>query len=134
MDEPITLSEIAKLKEEAQRGEVVDIGIDKPFFVRVKKLSILDLCKSGIIPNELLGAVLEIYEGRQTSNIKKYAEVVDTVCELCLVEPKYEVIKDILADKQKEIIYSICQHGVAGYKSFREILMLQKGNSGSKRQ
>jgi hypothetical protein len=134
MDKPISIEEIAKLKEQAAKGEITDIGTDgQTFNVRIKKLSILELCRADVIPNELLATALEVYEGRQKSNFKRYAEVVDIVCNLCLVEPKYEDIKDILTDGQKEIIYSICQHGVAGYKSFRKILELQAGNRSSKK-
>ena len=133
MNKPISIEEIAKIKEGLAAGEVVDISIDdKPFMVKLKKLSLLELCKAGTIPNTLLGAAQEIYEGRQRADIKKYAEVLDIICSLSLVEPKYEDISGILADAQKAQIFTYSQHGVAGLLPFRQILGLQKDGSGLK--
>jgi len=134
MKEPLNREEIARIKEDLKEGEVIDISMDgKPFNVRLKRLSLLELCKAGTIPNTLLGAAQEMYEGRQRADIKKYAEVLSIICELSLIEPKYEDISDILTDAQKAQIYTYSQHGVAGLLSFRQILELQEDSNSSKK-
>jgi hypothetical protein len=129
---PTSIDEIKKLKE-AQTVELPGFDVDKPFYAKLKRLSLLELCKADAIPNPLLAAVQEIYEGRQRADIKKYAGVIELIAELALVEPKYEDVKDILTDAQKVAIMTYAQHGVAGLLPFFEIIELQKGSNRSKK-
>ena len=133
MSKITTLSDLNKIKKEFE-GEIVELppfDNGKPFCAKLKRLSLLGLCKSGAVPNQLLAAVQEIYEGKQRSNIKSYAEVLDIVCEQCLVEPAWDDIKDIITDVQKLAIMTYAQSGVAGLLPFRQILQLQTDdNSG----
>ena len=136
-DKKITsLSEIAKVREiyDGKTVELPPFEDGTKFVAKLRRLSLLGLCKSGKIPNPLLGAALEIYEGRQKADIKQYAEILDIICELVMVEPKYEDIKDILSDQQKYEISLYAQSGVSGLEFFRKILKLQEDGASSKKQ
>ena len=117
-------------------GEVVELPSfddDTPFVAKLKRLSLLSLCKAGAIPNQLLGAAQEIFEGRQRTNIKSYAEVLDIVIKEAMVEPNYDDVKDILTDIQKIAIFSYTQNGIKGLLPFREIQRVSKDSFSGKK-
>jgi len=120
-------SDLKKIKD----GEVVELpkfDDGTPFIAKLRRPSLLYLCKSGAIPNELLAAAQEIFEGRQKGNIKNYADVLDKVLEVALVEPKYEEVAELLTDVQRLAIFSYTQNGVMGLQPFRKIEELSKTN------
>lgn len=117
-------------------GEVVELPSfddDTPFVAKLKRPSLLALCKAGAIPNQLLGAAQEIFEGKQRSNIKNYADVLDIVIKEALVEPAYDDVKDLLTDMQRIAIFSYTQNGIKGLLPFREIERIQKTGIDSKK-
>ena len=125
---PTNSNDLQKVRKLFKEGEVVELPAfesGEPFVARLKRLSLLELCKSDVLPNQLLGAVQEIYEGKQRSDLKKYAQVLDVICEQVLVEPKWEDIKDIITDTQKVAIFTYSQHGVAGLLPFRALTEFQ---------
>jgi len=120
-------SDLKKLKD----GEIVELpkfDDGTPFVAKLRRPSLLYLCKSGAIPNELLAAAQEIFEGKQKGNIKNYANVLDKVLEVALVEPKYEEVAELLTDVQRLAIFSYTQNGVMGLQPFRKIEELSKTN------
>ena len=126
------IEDLNKLKE----GDVVELPScddDTPFVAKLKRLSLLSLCKAGAIPNQLLGAAQEIFEGRQRTNIKSYAEVLDIVIKEAMVEPNYDDVKDILTDIQKIAIFSYTQNGIKGLLPFREIQRVSKDSFSGKK-
>ena len=125
-------SDLKKIKD----GEVVELpkfDDGTPFIAKLRRPSLLYLCKSGAIPNELLAAAQEIFEGRQKGNIKNYADVLDKVLEVALVEPKYEEVAELLTDFQRLAIFSYTQNGVMGLQPFRKIEELSKTGGRSKK-
>jgi len=125
-------SDLKKIKD----GEVVELpkfDDGTPFIAKLRRPSLLYLCKSGAIPNELLAAAQEIFEGRQKGNIKNYADVLDKVLEVALVEPKYEEVAELLTDVQRLAIFSYTQNGVMGLQPFRKIEELSKIGGRSKK-
>lgn len=129
MEQKVTsIEEIIKVKKSFE-GEIVELpefDDGTPFNAKLKRLSLLALCKDGVIPNVLLAAAQEIYEGRQRADIKKYAEVLDIVCSQSMIEPKFDDVKEILTDTQKVAILTYAQHGVAGLVPFRAITNFSK--------
>ena len=120
-------SDLKKLKD----GEIIELpkfDDGTPFVAKLRRPSLLYLCKSGAIPNELLAAAQEIFEGKQKGNIKNYANVLDKVLEVALVEPKYEEVAELLTDVQRLAIFSYTQNGVMGLQPFRKIEELSKTN------
>lgn len=109
-------------KKDNQKIDKPVITNKKPFFARLKRLSMLGLCKSEQLPNTLLAAAQEIYEGRQRGDIKKYSEVLDIIASIVMVEPTFEEVKDILTDAQKVGISTYAQSGVMGLLPFRKVL------------
>ena len=122
------IEDLNKLKE----GEVVELPAfddDTPFTAKLKRPSLLALCKAGAIPNQLLGAAQEIFEGRQKSNIKNYADVLDVIISQALIEPAYDDVKDLLTDMQRIAIFSYTQNGIKGLLPFREIERISKDST-----
>ncbi len=129
------IKEITKI-EDFENGEVVELPAfsnGKPFVAKLKTPSLLMLCASGAIPNELLAEAQDIYEGKdmQSGRIKTYGEVLIAVAKASLVEPEYEAVKDYLSSRQLIAIYNYSQGGIDALKPFREIKELLEGvNSG----
>lgn len=125
---PTNIDDLQKVRKMFKDGEVVELPAFEsggPFNAKLKRLSLLELCKSDVLPNTLLGAVQEIYEGKTRADMKKYAQVLDVICEQVLLEPKWEDIKDIITDVQKVAIMTYAQHGVAGLIPFRTLTEFQ---------
>jgi len=122
---PTNIDDLQKVRKMFKEGEVVELpafDTGKPFVAKLKRVSLLDLVNSEILPNTLLGAVQEIYEGRQRTDIKKYAEVLNIIASSALLEPEYESVKDILTAAQKVAILSYATQGVSGLLPFRTLL------------
>jgi hypothetical protein len=116
--------DLQKVRKSFKEGEVVELpgfDTDKPFVAKLKRVSLLDLVGSETLPNTLLGAVQEIYEGKQRADIKKYADVLNVIASAALLEPVYEDVKDILTAEQKVAILSYTTHGVSGLLPFRAL-------------
>jgi hypothetical protein len=119
---PTPIGELQKVRKKFKDGEVVELPAfddGQEFSARLKRLSLLEMIKTEVIPNALLAAAQEIYEGKQRADIKKYAQVLDIICGQAMVEPAFEDVADILTDGQKIAIYTYSQHGVAGLEPFR---------------
>ena len=128
--------EITKI-EDLEMEEVVELPPfpnGKPFNARLKTPSILTLCASGEIPNELLQEATDIYEGKdmQPGHIEQYGKVLSAVAKAVLVEPKFEDVKDYLSGIQLITIYNYSQSGVIALKPFRQIKELLKNVNTSK--
>jgi len=107
-----------------KKGEVVELPpFDEgtPLVARLKRPSLLTLCKNGTIPNTLLATAQKIFEGEKRGDIKEYGEILHLVAKSALVEPKYEEVEDILNDEQLTAIFNYTQMGVLGLIPFREI-------------
>lgn len=123
-----SIDDLQKVRKKAS-GEIVELppfDSGEPFSAKLKRMSLLAFCKSGLIPNQLLGAVQEIYEGKQRADLKKYAEVLDIVCAEVLIEPAYDDVKDILTDLQKTAILTYAQNGIQGLLPFRALTDFSK--------
>lgn len=123
MENKVTSTEDVK-KLKAKEGEVIELpGFDEntPFTARVKRPSLMELCKVGTIPNQLLSAAQKVFEGSiNKANIKDYGEVIRKVVEIALVEPRYSEIKDVITDDQLIMIFDYTQKGVVALLPFRE--------------
>ena len=122
--------EVTKI-EDITNGELVELppfSNGKPLVARLASPSLLTLCATGVIPNELLSEAQDIYEGKdmQSGKIKEYGKVMIAVAEATLIEPKYEDIKDYLNSRQLISIYNYAQAGVRALIPFRKIKELLK--------
>lgn len=91
--------------------------------VRIKPASILSLYVSGKLPNTLLSTVQDLFgvqseqeAGKQILQdpemMKASFQILDLVCQQCLVEPTYAEIGDLLTDNQKGQIMAEAQGNV----------------------
>lgn len=85
--------------------------------VLIKPVSILQMMNNGVIANELLATVLELFGENQGKDLKPedifkdgdsvtiLTQMMNKVCQEVLVEPKYEEIAEYLTDEQKQSIF-----------------------------
>ena len=107
--------------------------------VRLRRISLMSLVKTGKIPNALLKKATELFTGTKKdgkpdeaqilSNIGELDginEIIDTVCDAAMIEPRFNDVKDFLTDDQKTEIFQWTQGGIKALESFRT----EQGNSG----
>ena len=114
-----TIDDLANI----HKGEIIELpqfDENTPFIARLKRPSLLTLCKVGTIPNTLLATAQKIYEGEKTGDIGQYSEVLHLVAKSAMVEPDYDKVKDILNDEQLIAIFNYTQTGVLGLLPFRK--------------
>lgn len=127
------MSEILSIE---QLREMANPVIEIPNFdntgtikVRVRKPQLLSMASQGKIPNHLLNIAATMVSGEKVKDIDKMEDMdkikmindtMELYCIACLVEPKYEEIKDILTDDQKGIIFNWGIGQVQSLNSFRE--------------
>lgn len=118
MDLKVTnLEELKKIAE----GEVISLPEFKqgmPFNARVKRVSLLNLIRKNVIPNQLLSAAEELFYGKQSSkgaDIKELTHVMLIMAENALVEPSVEELETIgleLTDEQIVALFNYTQEGI----------------------
>lgn len=125
---------IEELKKQSQ--PLVDIiGFEPGQFItlRLKRISLLAMCKSGKIPNTLLQKVTELFggaknDGKQASesailsnvdDMESINKIIDVICEESMVEPKFSEVNEFLTDEQKMEIFQWTQGGIKSLESFR---------------
>ena len=114
-------------------GEVVELpafGVDRPFFARLRRPSIMALAKMGKIPNALLETANELFfEGKKdsaldTSALKNMMELLEVLASACFVEPSWQDIQSAgiqLTDEQLMFVFNYSQRGVKDLKPFRQV-------------
>lgn len=132
MKKEIQVTSLTKLKEYSA-GQVVELppfAEGMPFIARLRRPSLLALCKSGKIPNSLLSTANSLFTGRPPekkaakadTQMKEYFEVFDAICEAAFVEPTWDELKQNniqLTDDQYTYIFNYTQNGVKALESFR---------------
>lgn len=118
-----TLEEIRKRTED-QIQELPGFGDGEPFVAKLRRVSLLEMAQRGIIPNELMGAVSDLYT-MGVGAVKSLPDVAKTCAffaEQSLVEPSYTQLREAgitLTDTQLMAIYLYSVGGVAALKPFR---------------
>lgn len=111
-----------EFKEKATRVIQIDgFEAGEKIEVRIKPASILNLMIRGKLPNSLLNVVQEVFGDvdeinnklqNDSETMKAAMQLMDLVCEQCLVEPKYSEIAEFLTDNQKSQIMIEAQGNV----------------------
>ncbi|MBM7869299.1 hypothetical protein JOC70_000768 [Clostridium pascui] len=97
-----------------------------PFNVKVKRVSLLNLVRTGTIPNKLLSAAEELFYGKQSSkgvDLKQLTDVMFIMAENALVEPSIKDLESVgleLTDEQIVSLFNYTQEGLKDLESFRE--------------
>lgn len=132
------IRQITSIDEWRERSQpLVDIQGFEPgeyLTVRLKTVNLLDLVKTGKIPNALLEEATKLFTGarREGGQIDEskiiqnlgdtngVMQIIDTVVESAMVEPAYNDVKEFITEAQKMEIFSWTQGGVNSLKTFRE--------------
>ena len=86
--------------------------------VRIKPVSLTAMMMQGRIPNELKSVAFGLFEKGQkgkeptTESVEDMTmmyQLIDQVCEDCLVEPKFKDIKEFMTDAQKIEVFTASQ-------------------------
>ncbi len=129
MDLKVTTLEELKQYAQGQIVELPPFADGQPFIARLGRPSMLELAKSGSIPNALLSTAGDLFTGSRMNTKKDNAmseifQVIETMCRATFLEPKYDDIKAAgvnLTDEQMLFVFNYTQKGVESLKSFRKI-------------
>ncbi|WP_315114552.1 esterase [uncultured Clostridium sp.] len=124
--------EVISLEQLKQMAEYDVIELPRfkpeiPFNVKVKRVSLLNLVRKGIIPNKLLSAAEELFYGKQASkgnvDLAQLTNVMFIMAENALVEPSIKELESVgleLTDEQIVALFNYTQQGVQELESFRK--------------
>ncbi len=126
----MSVTSIEKIKETSGGKEVELPSFDDetPFIVKLRRPSLLMLCKSGKIPNQLLASAAELFEGRAKNTLQKengldeMLSIMEVICEASFVEPTYNQLQENgieLTDEQMMAVFNYSQQGVRALEQFR---------------
>lgn len=132
MSEDLKVTSISELKK-MSLGEIVELpsfSENNKFFARLKRPSLLNMLKSGKIPNTLLSTANNLFESGiqkaidedDNGTLNALFDVLTIICEESFVEPKYnDLIKEgiELTDEQIMFVFNYSQNGVKALDSFR---------------
>lgn len=87
--------------------------------ILIKPATLLSMIVGGKLPNELLTAVSELFQGPQLSeeemgkkllndrkSMEAFNQMLEQVCQEVMLEPKYAEIKDYMTDEQRQSIFT----------------------------
>lgn len=117
----------------ASSGTIIELppfAEGQPFVARLKRPSMLALVRAGKIPNSLIGTANELFakgsfDTESEKSLSNLFGVLDTICEACFVEPRYQELKDAgveLTDDQLMFIFNYTQNGISALRNFRSQL------------
>lgn len=119
---------IDKFKDNSVEIEIPDFdGLDT-ISIKVKRPQLMSMMTQGKIPNRLLGVAAKATTGNRSKKekqdpiqeAKELAEWVEFYCTICMVEPKYEEVKDTITDDQALAIYAWAIAPIDVLRSFRD--------------
>lgn len=127
MELKVTSLEQLKQMAECDVIELPRFKADIPFVVKVKRVSLLNLVRKGIIPNKLLSAAEELFYGKSSNkgnvDMKTLTDVMFIMAENTLVEPSIKDLEEVgleLTDEQLVALFNYSQKGVEELESFRK--------------
>lgn len=123
------ISSIQELQKVSQ-GEIVQLPPFREgttFVVKMKRPSMMNLVRTGKIPNSLVKSASKLFNGkgvddRSDKAMSQAFDVFETLCEAALVQPTYKELKEAgieLTDEQLMAIFNYTQRGLKALESFR---------------
>jgi len=124
-DQPVSRVEDIMADAGEQTLELPGWAEGKPFIARRRRASLLDMARSGKVPNHLMGAVMELYQKGNVSqsNMKVVGETMLCIAEQALVSPTLAELTEArieLTDRQATEIYIFAMQGVDALRPFRK--------------
>lgn len=128
---------IEKFKDNSTMIEIPDFDGVGTIDIKVKRPQLTSMMSQGKIPNRLLGVASQAAIGGgfkyksedEIEKAKELAEWIAFYCEICMVEPSYEEVKDTITDDQTLAIYAWAIAPIDVLRSFRH----QKKNDSNNR-
>lgn len=122
------VTDFSKLKKvsDSKIVELPEFGDGTKFIARLRRPSMLKLCKSGKIPNSLLNQATSMFTDSNASkkvNITDIYDICEIICDSAFANPTYEEIKDSgieLTDEQIMAVFQYTQGGVKALEKFRD--------------
>ena len=122
------VTDFSKLKKisDSKIVELPEFGDGTKFIARLRRPSMLKLCKSGKIPNSLLNQATSMFTDSNASkkvNITDIYDICEIICDSAFVNPTYEEIKESgieLTDEQIMAVFQYTQGGVKALEKFRD--------------
>ena len=119
---------IDKFKDNSVEIEIPDFDGVGIFNIKVKRPQLMAMMTQGKIPNRLLGVAAQATIGNRNKKekqdpvqeAKELAEWIEFYCTICMVEPKYEEVKDKITDDQALAIYAWAIAPIDVLRSFRD--------------
>ncbi|WP_096635817.1 esterase [Clostridium cochlearium] len=125
----LKVTSLEQLKQMA-KCDVIELPRFKqeiPFVVKVRRVSLLNLVRKGIIPNKLLSAAEELFYGKSSNkgnvDMKTLTDVMFIMAENALVEPSIKDLEEVgleLTDEQIVALFNYTQGGIEDLESFRK--------------
>ena len=124
------ITSVKDLREYA-KGAIVELpefAEGQPFVARLKRPSIMDMARSGKIPNALLVRANELFTNSAGLNpneenmMSELMDVMESIAAEAFVEPTYQEIKEsgiTLTDQQLMAVFNYTQNGVKALENFR---------------
>ncbi|AVP54534.1 Uncharacterised protein [Clostridium tetani] len=125
----IQVTSIEDLKKMAEYDviELPRFKAEIPFVAKVKRASLLNLVRKGVIPNKLLSAAEELFYGKSSNkgnvDMKALTDVMFIMAENALVEPSARDLKEVeleLTDEQIVALFNYTQEGLNEIEKFPE--------------
>lgn len=121
------VTDFSKLKKisDSKIVELPAFGDGTKFIAKLRRPSMLKLCKSGKIPNSLLNQATALFTDSNASrkvSITEIYDICEIICESAFVNPSYEEIKASgieLTDEQVMAVFQYTQGGVKALEKFR---------------
>lgn len=112
------------------QGQIVklpDFSEGQPFYVRLRRPSMLSLMSNGKIPNSLVITANRLFNGkgmddRNENSMSEVLQLLEVICESAFVEPSYKELKEAgvhLTDQQYMAVFNYTQEGVKALEPFR---------------
>lgn len=120
----VDFSKLTKIKD-SKVVELPEFGDGTKFIARLRRPSMLKLCKSGKIPNSLLSQATSLFTDDKASkkvSITDIYDICEIICEAAFVNPTYNEIKESgveLTDEQIMAVFQYAQGGVKALENFR---------------
>lgn len=117
------VTKLTKIKD-SKIVELPAFGDGTKFIARLRRPSMLKLCKSGKIPNSLLNQATALFTDSNASrkvSITEIYDICEIICESAFVNPSYEEIKASgieLTDEQVMAVFQYTQGGVKALEKF----------------
>lgn len=125
----VTPIDVLKKFAEGEEVELPAFSENVPFVAKLRRPSMLVLCKSGKIPNQLLKSASTLFAGNtpkaleRENGMQDMLAVIDVICEASFVSPTWKELKDNgieLTDEQMMAVFSYSQQGIKALEQFRK--------------